>query len=421
LKREYLQNLVALDSEAFTVLIRHLGFVAAACYQLRNRTWAPLVISEPVGAGPGSAGTWTLGDEPDWPAAVSDYFDSSHYTRENGRGLPLGWAKIAVASPWRDHWAKGANFYFPEQEAFDAKLVFVVKNAAGKRTRAGELHAGLEVLASRIRGLKLRDEHRSQLSEAAFSEHVAALGVDLHRLIDHELRTPMASVAGYASLLTEVDPELQRETWYEYRQIMQQHTEQALTMLDKLSLSLEGAKPRDEAATEDFDAAAVVADLCERMTTEAPTVVGQEAGETTVVRFQKMSDRDCRVRGNLRLFTWSVWEVLKNAIIHAKTGKVEVTLYSSNGMVVIDVADDGDGVAPGSEELIFLRFYQDPLSMAARKGRRGLGLGLFLARRIAERHLGQLSYSRVRGRTGVFRFLWPLLESGAEQPARKGA
>ena len=43
-----------------------------------------------------------------------------------------------------------------------------------------------------------------------------------------------------------------------------------------------------------------------------------------------------------------------------------------------------------------------------------LGLGLFLARHIAERHMGHLNYVRVRG-TSVFRFLWPLADQRGER------
>jgi signal transduction histidine kinase len=82
-------------------------------------------------------------------------------------------------------------------------------------------------------------------------------------------------------------------------------------------------------------------------------------------------------------------------------------VYVSNSRLVIDIADDGPGVAHGSEELVFLRFYQDPATSGMRRGKRGLGLGLFLARHLAERHMGQLTFVRQRGMS-VFRFLWPM-------------
>ena len=85
-------------------------------------------------------------------------------------------------------------------------------------------------------------------------------------------------------------------------------------------------------------------------------------------------------------------------------------LSQSDTSVVIDIEDDGAGVSLGSEELVFLRFYQDPNTQTQRKGTRGLGLGLFLARYVAEQHLGQLHFVRNRNKRGVFRFLWPIDE-----------
>ena len=82
-------------------------------------------------------------------------------------------------------------------------------------------------------------------------------------------------------------------------------------------------------------------------------------------------------------------------------------------LLVIDVQDDGTGVSPGMEELIFLRFYQDLGTQHQRRGKRGLGLGLFLARHIVVRHMGQLTFIRQRG-TSLFRFVWPLPDDATE-------
>ena len=83
----------------------------------------------------------------------------------------------------------------------------------------------------------------------------------------------------------------------------------------------------------------------------------------------------------------------------------------------MDVEDDGDGVAVGAEELIFQRFFQgqgasDKVA-GSKRLKRGLGVGLYLARCICEQHGGRLQFIRGAGRHGLFRFLFPMK---AEQP-----
>jgi K+-sensing histidine kinase KdpD len=101
-------------------------------------------------------------------------------------------------------------------------------------------------------------------------------------------------------------------------------------------------------------------------------------------------------------------EVLQNAVIHSQHGKIQVTLYESDGSAIIDIMDDGAGVPPGNEDLIFLRFFQGSNMSKVKRGHRGLGLGLYLARHIAEQHMGQLNFIRQGSKGGLFRFVWPI-------------
>jgi len=64
--------------------------------------------------------------------------------------------------------------------------------------------------------------------------------------------------------------------------------------------------------------------------------------------------------------------------------------------------------------LIFLRFFQAPNAERYKRGYKGLGLGLFLARQIAEQHMGQLNFVRTNNNSGVFRFIWPLSDEALE-------
>jgi len=404
LKHGPLQQFRSLDPEAFASLTRHLGYSAAACYRWSDDALVQMLGTEAV---------------PAWPAAVSFVSD---YTASGSTVPPLGWARPAALGISAKGWPKGVVLYVPGGVASGEPVVLAVVLAPGKRVRDGELSGPLEAAASRIRGW-LRDQtERLRLSEEGLSEHLRRLGVDLRMLLDHELRTPLSSVAGYAALLAETDPASSdgAEAWREYVQVLGREVGNALDVIDKISIALHTEPTLAQTASlEPFDAEAEVRSLCVQLEERGAELLGAEASQRLSVRLQRATDQSCRLQADRHLFSWALWEVLKNAATHARSGQVDVRLYTSDRMLVIDVQDDGSGVSPGMEELIFLRFYQDPGTQHLRRGKRGLGLGLFLARHIVERHLGRLTFIRQRG-ASLFRFVWPLPEE-SDLSFKKGA
>ena len=86
-------------------------------------------------------------------------------------------------------------------------------------------------------------------------------------------------------------------------------------------------------------------------------------------------------------FGWfSIW-LRTRSNTRPRGGKIEVTLEQQDGSAVLQVKDNGPGIAADAQEHIFDRFYRgDP----AREGS-GTGLGLALVRSIVELHHGQIS------------------------------
>jgi heavy metal sensor kinase len=100
-----------------------------------------------------------------------------------------------------------------------------------------------------------------------------------------------------------------------------------------------------------------------------------------------------------------VFNLAENAIKYTpKGGRIEVTLERQNGSAVVQVKDNGPGIAPDAQEHIFERFYRgDP----AREGS-GTGLGLALVRSIVELHRGQIRVTSAPGEGSCFRVTLPL-------------
>ncbi|MEU0479406.1 HAMP domain-containing sensor histidine kinase [Streptosporangium sp. NPDC006013] len=80
--------------------------------------------------------------------------------------------------------------------------------------------------------------------------------------------------------------------------------------------------------------------------------------------------------------------LLDNAERHADSA-ITVILALEAGTAVLEVCDDGEGIAPDQRELVFQRFAR--LEASRRRDAGGTGLGLPIARQIAETHGGTLT------------------------------
>jgi signal transduction histidine kinase len=399
MKPSYLQKFIAPDQTAFGVLLRHLGFVSAACYRMDHNELTLLFASE------------TTSDS-DWPAALTYEED---YTPNREQGLPIGWVRAPNVENGRKPWPKGTNLYVPDQDIFDIKIVIAVRNAPGRRCRLGEMYGPLEAVATRVRHWLNLTAERYDVANEAFSNHLQAVGTDLQELIDHELRTPLSSIAGYMALLKDFEltqrnaPELKK-----HLEVVHTQTQHAVAALEKLSLTMTNRLSTELTAepTQPTDLAAIANEVVEEAKTKLPLLLQPDDTRKFRLLVRQAGHQDCTIIGAPRLLKMALWEVLKNAITHAHHGQIIVTVYRTDNRIVLDVEDDGKGVALGAEELIFLRFFQEPATMQVRRGRRGLGLGLYISRFIAEKHSGNVRYVR-KEKVGLFRFMFPAAEHAA--------
>ena len=91
--------------------------------------------------------------------------------------------------------------------------------------------------------------------------------------------------------------------------------------------------------------------------------------------------------------------LIDNAVKYSPTGEpVEVRVSQSNGSVLVSVCDHGPGIKPDDQRLIFEKFGR----VAGGNSKPGTGLGLFIARSIAEAHGGTLEVSSAPGHGATF-------------------
>lgn len=105
-----------------------------------------------------------------------------------------------------------------------------------------------------------------------------------------------------------------------------------------------------------------------------------------------------------------ITNLVENAIAHtAADGVVTIGLERQGDFVRIAVADDGPGLGPGEEDIVFERFRTGPLSASDRKTPGGTGLGLAICRGIVEAHGGRIgARNNPDGRGANFYFTLPV-------------
>ena len=207
---------------------------------------------------------------------------------------------------------------------------------------------------------------------------LSALRADFVSLVSHELRSPMAAVIGAARTLQErwriLTPE-QREA---FLALIGDETNRLANLIgDVLHTS------QIEAGT--FSYRFTDVDL-RRLVEDAVTTAS--IGQDEVRISASVSSSLPMIRGDRERLRQVLSNLIENAVKYSPVGEeVEVRAQPENGAVRISVVDRGPGIPLDQQRLIFEKFGRADVSGGSKPG---TGLGLFIARSIAEAHGGSL-------------------------------
>lgn len=244
----------------------------------------------------------------------------------------------------------------------------------------------MELEAAKSKLEQLSDTLVEALEEAAVANRTKSTFL---AAMSHELRTPLNAVIGFSDvLLAELYGPLGAERYKEYAQDIRDSGTHLLSLInDVLDLSRLDA----EQASLDDDEFAI-----EDVVLEAERMIEPQA-EKAGVRLSHDMPRDLpMVRADRRRIRQILLNLVSNAAKFTHPGgSVHVSAhYSAEGMI-ISVADTGIGIAKNDIPKAFERFGQVD-SRLARKYQ-GTGLGLPLAKQLAELHGGKLTLTSAVG------------------------
>jgi len=219
---------------------------------------------------------------------------------------------------------------------------------------------------------------------------------DFVDIASHELRHPVALLAGFTETLGSHGSEMDKQTRNEIVDAIKQSTARISHMvMGLLNISL--------VERERFFISKSSGDillLIERVVSEMRVKVqGREFSVEPAGEIDECEIDPERIHDLLVI-------LLDNAVKYSPEGsEVELTVETAQDEIMVSVLDRGIGVPAEHREKIFERFYQ--VEEAQYHSKPGLGLGLFLARQIVEGHGGRLWYEPREGGGSAFRFTLP--------------
>ena len=216
--------------------------------------------------------------------------------------------------------------------------------------------------------------------------------------VSHELKTPITAIRGLVDTIID-DQEMPLAVRTDFlRKAQNQAVRLSLLVTDLLTLArLESADGIVE--PERLDAREVIGRSVANFRPAA------EAGDLTLD--VHLPQEPVMVLGDPEALELLVNNLLDNAVKYTGAGgQVDVRLASADGMMQLEVADNGVGISPEHHDRIFERFYRVDQARSRELG--GTGLGLSIVKHICKAHHGTLSVRSTLGVGSTFEVVLPL-------------
>ncbi len=219
------------------------------------------------------------------------------------------------------------------------------------------------------------------------------LRANLLRSLSHDLRTPLTSIGGNAAVLLHNAEMLDEQ---KKKQLYSDICDDAkwLTTLVENLLSV----TRIENGTLSIR---MEPELVEEVVAEALKHIDRHSTEHVLA--VDIADDMLLARMDARLIVQVLINLIDNAVHYTPTGSaITVRAWREGAWVVIEVADDGPGIAESDQPLLFDMLYTN--NTRRQDGRRGLGLGLPLCKAIVAAHGGDMEARRNAPHGTLMRF-----------------
>jgi heavy metal sensor kinase len=221
----------------------------------------------------------------------------------------------------------------------------------------------------------------------------------------HELRTPLAIMQAEATLA--LSKERPPDDYRKSLETISQESDYMSSVIGKLLFLARSDAGKEQLNFENVELKGLITGLASNI-----EALAQDKG----IKFAIDAKEELTVNGDKVKLRQLFINILENAVRYTPVdGQISVSLVKQESDAVISISDTGIGISPEHLPHIFERFYRVDKARARADG--GVGLGLAIAKIIAESHKGTIGVESELGKGTTFRISIPL--KGPEEPATK--
>jgi signal transduction histidine kinase len=221
------------------------------------------------------------------------------------------------------------------------------------------------------------------------------------RIVSHDLRSPLTSIQGFASMLeSKMMGELNEKQLYYIGKILS-----GVTQMTSLVENIQDAGRYDpETGFYEMERAPIdLTEIAKRVVKNH--LLPAEKSELTLM--VNVADDVPIISADSNMLERSLINLVDNAIKYTPNGgKIEVGVQREGDVIVMSVKDNGLGISKENLRQIFQRHFR--IRRPEHKLVKGSGLGLFIVRSVALRHGGDAFVESVEGEGTTFGIIIPL-------------
>ena len=296
--------------------------------------------------------------------------------------------------------------YLPLMGSRGAVGVLGVQSMEANRPRRPEQVSLLETYAGLIALALERAEFAEQAEQSRIQIETERLRSSLLSAVSHDLRTPLAAIAGASSTLVERHDALNNQSRRELAESIYEETERLNRLVGNLldMTRLEGGAMTIKREWQPFEEIVGVALNRFARPLREYKVVTNVPADLPLLPLDDV------------LIQQVLMNLLENAVKFSPAGStIELSAQAKSGEVTVTVADEGAGFPAGVEQRIFEKFYRAD----QQQGRTGAGLGLAICRGIVQLHGGRIWAENRRTGGAAIHFVLPIVGEPPSIPAEE--